>query len=376
MATQVQQTKSFFLPPEIIEEIINHVTTTSKIQGRRRLRILRLVNRSFYQAASRLLFSTCRIYITQDPKHPFHDLEYLQHSTIPSFIRNLIILCRPPKDLQSLPHATQKLKPLITTCFPHLTRLRRLEFHPPVMGTPAQNLLARALAITLNESLKTSSPPTLEEISFEHRHVHKSSSLTLSTNTIPPKVLARALHIQIANTSQISRSFYVRETSPIFDMLRYGRHLVSVELFGHEDMDIEGACSFFVHPDAPLRNLKLENVLTTAARLMALRDVGCTLRHVVFCGVLLTSGTWEEVFGALSGCERLTSLEVYDCGYFPRGKNSELVHEKRERLLTTRNGDVGALEKSMAITESNRAKVCGARRNNPVVDPFVRDFVY
>ncbi|OOG00575.1 hypothetical protein ASPCADRAFT_502867 [Aspergillus carbonarius ITEM 5010] len=375
MATQIQQTKRFFLPLEIIQEIVGHVTATSKVHNRRRLKTLRLINKFFYYAASRLLFSTCRIYFTEDPNYPFCDLEYLQQSNIASFVRNLLIICRPPKDLQSLPNAAQQLQPLLITCLPRLTRLRRLEFQSPVKGTPTQNLLARTLATTLSEGLKTSPPPSLEELSFEHRYVHDKSRTALCTNTIPTSVLARIMHIQIANTSQFSRSFYVRELSPIFDILRYGQHLVSVELSGLEDTVIDGACSFFIHPDAPLRNLKLANVLTSATRLIALRDARNTLRHVAFHGVELTSGTWEEVFRAFSGCDSLVTLEVYGCGYFHRKKDSQW-RGKKENLLTTRAGDINALENSRAMVKKNRAKFCDAHRNNEVEDPFVRELIY
>ncbi|GKZ19728.1 hypothetical protein AbraIFM66951_009798 [Aspergillus brasiliensis] len=376
------------LPLEIQERIVEYATASSKYHGKRHLRTLRQVSRSFCAAASGALFSTCTVFIrdSNNNNNPFADLDMLHHGSIAPYIRTLIIECRPPWD-HFLTHPDINLQQwinLLSISLPRLVRLRRLEYQTMNDGTPDQENFSRHLANLLVQCLDVNPPPSLQEIDFQHHYpqIHDSDDDFLypaTTEYIPRPVMARLRHMQLSYTSSTS-SLFEREPTSIFSLLRHAGHLISVEISGQMDgrRMTTKSCRSLVHPDAPLRSFALENVSVSAARLCGLRHFKQTLRHVSFRNVSLTAGTWEDVLCELRKLEELTVLEVEMCGYDPRAKtetNGEAGSSvPSSKIATSRHEDLWALQKCVAVMQRNR--VLTADEAVPkVVDPFGRGVV-
>ncbi|PYH88076.1 hypothetical protein BO71DRAFT_489045 [Aspergillus ellipticus CBS 707.79] len=374
MSLQKQQAGIASLPLEILDEIVEYIICRcSKVIRRRILLNLRRVNRKCQASASRLVFSDLTVRVVDCPplagkNRPFLDLEIFCQTSIACYVQNLNILYRNP--WRNFAGQREQLETLFPIFIKQLPRLRRIHFQP-IEVTPGQRNMTRELVKVMTDALRDL-PGCFEEFSLEHSHTqhHERPSTPPPPDENLPTVLRRVKHVQLKHNST---SPCEREISHIFDQLQDGECLLSVELSGLADIETEGNCSGFVHPDAPLSDITLESVTTSAERLLALKECRKTLQHVILFGVKLTSGRWADVFRELQKCPNLRWLEVHGCGYAMMGKSPHLIDGARKAgVLSSSDTDVWALAGCQVHAQNNRAVLGDKCSKFRPVDPFGR----
>ncbi|PWY88324.1 hypothetical protein BO70DRAFT_420070 [Aspergillus heteromorphus CBS 117.55] len=361
-ATEVSGMAS--LPMELIDQIVSIVCQSPKRVSRNTLKNLRQVDRKFHESASRVLFSNFVVPITDfeidGQNRPFFDLELLCRKSIARYVRNINFVCRNP--WKGSDGQKKQLERLFPVCLTRLPRLQSIEFDPVNATTPEQELMTRDIIDVLCKGLyhHVQAQPGSSRFKGFDIEVGHIDHHALSCRRAPPDRYLQNLSGCLPLLKQLklkhaSRSPCEREASRIFDLLHSGQALTSVELCGLADIETEGACAGFIHPGAPLHDLTLADVHTSAQRLIALKEFAGTLQHVVFWGVDLSSGTWAEVFDALRGCHNLRRLEVQGCGYTLRGDNAHLRDFDVQANVRSSNGrDFGYLSECMELARRNR----------------------
>lgn len=349
-------------------------------EGRRRLSILRLVNKPFCQSASIRLFRCIRATISRSVREnrwPLTRLLAICNSPYASLVRRLQIgynFFDHPDAREWEPGSRYHLYAedsarVLPMCLSRLFRLEVLDVFGPTFPSinAAVEYQMRMFTDAVVSVLRYVRLPCLAELNLRLAVTREFGEFFYQYPTasrIPINdVMQQLRHLEIAVSDFTERDSRrnrhaslsaLRETYPNADFLSSPLRLIelaacleSLAICGSDLLNMD---SLQIGSEICLKYLGLSRVTISIDTIMhILEQCRYSLRGVHFFWVELNSGTWEEVLNKLSTFSQLSYVHISASGYSPTEANRHLLLEQPpipvgpEEIYTANDPDHRAL---------------------------------
>lgn len=324
--------------------------------SRRRLAVLRLVNKSFYRSASRLLFRVVRASLgpcVRNQNWPLEGLFQISRSWCAPYVRGIEVGFH--SRWESVPeyefyiHDLSTLLPICLSNFPGLTTLsvRGPSFSFGEKPDPpfSQDLM-KLLTNTVVEALRSVPLSELRELTLAFPITYEFNRFLGGQHTasqIPiDNVMRRLRHLrveicdntglggQLYHSAPLSAAKYAfpnaTHASQLFRFIELAENLDSLHLLSTDILNLSGLGGLNFSHKLRLRDLYFSNVSISSENLLYLiEQCKHSICRIEFYRVELNSGTWQDILIMLSRLPSLQYFYICSSGYSRIGGSSDLA---------------------------------------------------
>lgn len=311
---------------------------------RRELAALRLVNRTFCDSASVVLFRHIVALATSSPdSRPLERLTELANSRYASYVCHLELGFRDIMKFSTSPSISyiEDLAGLLSSCLIKFTNLRALQFREPPSCLPLER--RRAYIKTVVSTLRYLPLPELTELELYFPITHDFGEFfpnTTSSLRIPvSNVLSHLRHLGLyvcEHTNHVDQRYWQEPILPeyatlpntthafnLFKMIQSAPSLQSLAVRSRDILDLD---YLRFPPTLRLRSLYLSGVRISSNNLLSLfKQSQGTIAFIDFSLVKLNSGTWQQIFMELCTFQHLLDFYIQHSGYSSAGSSSGLA---------------------------------------------------
>ncbi|PLB53951.1 hypothetical protein P170DRAFT_469430 [Aspergillus steynii IBT 23096] len=264
------------------------------------LKRLRLVNRSFYYASTRLLFRRIDASL-RGSSDSLANVDKIARSDFASVVSKLIIGWGGPCSLDEAVEFYQTLPEIFSLSLTRFENLRWL-----AIGNKASFVVEQpALTERLLKALADHPPSRLEGLQFDIGNV----PCTNRRLALLAPVMSNLRYLYLL----YSDNYIYAGDSGLFSALQHGRNLQHLCIRGlFHDANASLDC---IPAEAPLRCVQIAYMNISFEGIRAILKFARTLVYLDIARVNLTGGTWAELVEELSNLPLLSRAFFYRCSY-------------------------------------------------------------